>query len=84
MERRCCYCGQLEDLNNNGQGFFVRDLRPYGPGGALTCLSCVMSDPEKDAEAKRQMDKVFEAMEKRGEMPLFTQQGPVGVKVGVG
>ncbi len=37
----CHYCGTTEHL------------RPYGPGGAPICFSCMKASPEREAEAGR-------------------------------
>ena len=40
----CHYCKQTIDR---------RDLRPYGPRGAMVCHPCATSTPEREAEATR-------------------------------
>ena len=55
-ERTCLHCGQP-----GGEG--DRELRPYGPGGADVCAGCVFDGkhPEREAEAARQLEKLFNA-----------------------
>lgn len=38
---KCHYCDK------------TRDLRPYGPRGAMVCFGCATSTPQREAEAKR-------------------------------
>jgi len=40
----CCYCQSLE-----------KEMRPYGPKGAMLCFDCMMAEPSRETEAKRQM-----------------------------
>lgn len=39
--RYCCYCEEQ------------KDLRPYGPRGAMVCFDCAMSTPDREAETER-------------------------------
>lgn len=52
MTSVCCYCTQEFD---------PRDLRGYGPGGALTCYPCAMSTPERQATAEAAFRALAEA-----------------------
>lgn len=37
------------------------ELRPYGPKGAFICFDCMISSPEREAEAKRQFGAQLDA-----------------------
>lgn len=54
--QRCYVCG---DPN---------DLRPYGKGGQPICHPCANNDPERKAEAHRQVD---EAIRRAGPVPAY-------------
>lgn len=45
----CFYCGTEEST------------RPYGPGGADICFPCMKADPEREAEALRNLGVQLEA-----------------------
>jgi hypothetical protein len=49
MTHKCFDCGT------------EHDLRPYGPGGAMTCFRCAMSSPERKANAEKQFAEQLEA-----------------------
>lgn len=58
-------------------------LRPYGPDGAMVCHPCATGTPERKAEAERQIEKVFNAHKKAGQVSVITGDGaPRGIKVG--
>jgi hypothetical protein len=47
-ELRCYLCKKSEADDSEVE------LRPYGPNGAIICFDCMIADPEREAEAKRQ------------------------------
>lgn len=46
----CYYCGTTE-----------AELRPYGPGGSPLCFACMKADPEREAEAGRNLEAQLDA-----------------------
>ena len=46
--RTCSLCGLPG-------GPSERELRPYGRGGADVCAGCVLGDPDRESEARRQL-----------------------------
>lgn len=58
MSGNCCYC--LKPF------YDPKALRPYGPGGALTCAPCANSTPERRATAER---RIIDAFEKAKSVP---------------
>lgn len=53
MSEKCSICGQA------GERTGKRELRPYGVGGALVCAGCVLGDSEREAEARRRLERLF-------------------------
>lgn len=49
----CSVCHKEEDAKLP-DGTEV-ELRPYGVNGALICYECMVNDPVREAEAKRQL-----------------------------
>ena len=47
---KCYYCGDES-----------RDLRPYGPRGAMVCFGCAMATPERKAETERNFGSQLDA-----------------------
>jgi hypothetical protein len=48
----CWDCGSTE-----------KELRPYGPGGALTCFPCAFGTPEREAATKAAFMGLLDAAE---------------------
>lgn len=69
--RRCSACGGDEDKSVDPQtDRFVRELRPFGVGGALVCFPCGMADIETtEAHVAKQLDSA--------PVTLLTDEGPV-------
>ena len=36
------------------------ETRPYGVDGSPVCFPCMQASPEREAEARKQLDKVFD------------------------
>lgn len=52
----CYVCKQAENFPDGGI-----ELRPYGPRGQVICFDCMISSPEREAEATRQFSAQLEA-----------------------
>lgn len=63
-----CYCCKAKE------DYPKVELRPYGPGGAWICFDCMIADPEKEKEAKRQFGSQLDAC---GPVAIATENGPV-------
>lgn len=64
----CHYCGST-----------IRDLRPYGPGGAYVCFPCGTATPEREAQAKAAFGALLdgaEAISPTGLVAIGEQSGP--------
>lgn len=46
----CCHCQTA-----------AKELRPYGPNGALVCFDCAMATPERKAAAERALQQTLDA-----------------------
>lgn len=55
LPKKCASCGE------------VRELRPYGKGGASVCFPCAMSTPESTAEAVQRFVTRLDGKEPGGE-----------------
>ena len=62
---KCCLCGK------------AGDLRPYGPKGAPICYPCMKSSPIREAEAKKEFDRLKGEHLESGRVTLLTDDGPV-------
>ena len=68
MPPESCYvCGKAEP----------EELRPYGKDGQIICYDCMIADPEREAEAKRQIDKRFDAID--GPVVIGENDGPISI-----
>lgn len=74
---KCGICGQPEDDTEDGE------LRPYGVMGSLICFNCMVSSPEREAEAAKQFSaRLDTALEETGIAVIGGRQGPVPFKGG--
>lgn len=51
MKETCCYCNESVDRDA---------LRPYGPGGKLTCLPCALL-PENATRTRNAFNAVYDS-----------------------
>lgn len=58
--------------------FPAEDIRPYGVDGQDICYDCMMADPEREAEARRQLNKVFDRYEAESEVGIAVIGGATG------
>ena len=73
----CCYCGK-----SNGPG--ARELRPYGPGGALCCAGCTILDKSPEGRkrlriAEERFSQMLDESTAKSGMVMLTPDGPVSI-----
>ena len=82
-DERCHYCGGGGP--DDQRRFGLRELRPYGPGGAMVCYECAHSTPERRAETEGAMGALMDAASAvgGGVATIGTKEGPMpGVNLG--
>ncbi len=68
-ERACCYCGSTK-----------REMRPYGPGGSMTCFPCMKSSPDRERAAEQAYHALLDGatvISPSGAVAIGTEDGPV-------
>ena len=57
----------------------TKDLRPYGPGGALVCFPCATATPERNEAAQRAYGALLDAnaaISPTGVVAIGGEEGP--------
>lgn len=77
MTRSCHYCNEPEQITPTGR----KELRPYGPGGALVCFDCAYATPARAAETGIELQRAMNRIESQGFDIMLTDHGFLPVKL---